>query len=98
MLKKKRIFTVIVTILVILALLSSALFIAVQADHHCSGGHCSICVQLHICQSVLHLSALLVSALASLALSSSLCLRRDQHLRAAPTLLTLVTCKVKLSN
>lgn len=98
MLKKKRIFAVIITVLVILALVSSALFIAVQADHHCSGMHCSVCVQLDICQSVLHLSALLASVLASLTLCNHLRLRRDQLLRAAPRLLTPVTCKVKLSN
>lgn len=96
--KKNRVFTVIVTILVILALLSSAIFIATQADHHCTGTHCSVCVQIHICQSILHLFALVASVLGFTALFRHLRLRKNQLLHSVYILITLITCKIKLSN
>ena len=98
MMKKNRVFTVIITILILVALLSSAIFIATQADHHCTGAHCSVCVQIHICQSIMHLFALVTSALGLTTLLSHLRLRTNRLLHAVCVPTTLITCKIKLSN
>lgn len=39
--------------LLIFALIFSVFFVAVEADHECSGDHCAICHQIRICQTLL---------------------------------------------
>ncbi len=46
---RKRISSVIVSAL-LLALLLSALFIVLHADHECTGDGCEICALIHLCE------------------------------------------------
>ena len=82
----------------VLVLLFSALFIALEAHHDCQGDDCAICACISICQDLLQqLSA------AALVLGLTLLLNRAVRtlvfaVRAAAAYPTPITLKVKLSD
>lgn len=96
--KTKRILAMVMAVALFAVMLSSALFLAEEANHDCIGDGCQICLQMNLCRGVLKsLSLVLHAALAVLAVSYILwgnfwpCQGSDGHV-------TLVTLKVKLSN
>ena len=98
MTKKTRIIAVITAIIVLLAVLSSAAFIAAEADHDCTGEHCPVCQQISICENTLKQLSLAVVALAITAgLGYIYCSLAPIAIRAEGRI-TLITLKVKLSN
>jgi len=79
-------------------MLSSAIYLAVEADHDCSGDDCAICRQISICENLLKTLGLAGAAAAiSAVLTYTMC---KAILPCAETIgtLTLVALKVKLSN
>ena len=79
-------------------MLSSAVYIAVEADHDCSGEDCAICHQIGVCENLLKSLGLAGAAAAiSAAFTYTVC---RAILPCAETIgtLTLVSLKVKLSN
>ncbi len=44
-----------IVLIMLAALLSSALYIAAEADHDCSGEDCRVCANIQQCVNVLHL-------------------------------------------
>ena len=93
-----RKFIAFVAILLAFAMLFSAFYIILEADHDCDGEDCAICAQICLCENILRQLAL---ALLVLALAHSF--RRVLVLTAAQAFntgsqTTLVTLKVKLSN
>lgn len=84
------------TTLLVLALLLSLLFVAVETDHHCTGEHCTICHQLQTAQQLLgqaaaHRQAAVVTVWFCVVLAMALPVRTV--LFASPVML-----KVKLLN
>ena len=79
-------------------MLSSAVYIAVEANHDCSGDDCAICRQISICENLLKTLGLAGAAAAgTAALTYALCkaiLPCTERLGTG----TLVSLKVKLSN
>ena len=79
-------------------MLSSAVYIAVEADHDCSGDDCAICRQISICENLLKTLGLAGAAAAiSAAFTYTVCkaiLPCAERLGTG----TLVSLKVKLSN
>ncbi|MBO7563530.1 MAG: hypothetical protein J6T40_01605 [Clostridiales bacterium] len=49
----KRITAGILGFLVLLILIFSSFYIAVESDHVCCGEHCPVCITLHQCESIL---------------------------------------------
>ena len=45
----RRITVIIITALIALAMLSSAAFIAAEADHDCTGENCAVCCAISFC-------------------------------------------------
>ena len=79
-------------------MLSSAIYIAVEANHDCSGDDCAICRQISICENLLKSLGLAGAAAAiTAAFTYTMC---RAILPCAETIgtLTLVALKVKLSN
>ena len=79
-------------------MLSSAIYLAVEANHDCSGDDCAICRQISICENLLKTLGLAGAAAAiSAVLTYTMC---KAILPCAETIgtLTLVALKVKLSN
>lgn len=98
MAKKMRIIAAITAIIVLVVMLSSAAYIAAEADHDCTGEHCPICQQISICENALKQFSLAAVALAIIAgLASICCLLAPMAIRAEEHA-TLITLKVKLSN
>lgn len=96
--KTKRILAMVMAVAIFAVMLSSALFLAEEADHDCIGDGCQICLQLTLCRGVLKsLSLVLLAAVAALTVACilwgnfRLCQGSDGHV-------TLVALKVKLSN
>ncbi len=48
----RRITVIIITALIALAMLSSAAFIAAEADHDCSGEDCAVCCAISACVNI----------------------------------------------
>lgn len=96
--KHKRLFAALLVLAVAIVMLSSAVYIAVQADHDCTGPDCQICYHIASCQQTLRQAALTGSAaVAAAAVIYVLC----GGLLCAARLFascTLVSLKVKLSN
>ena len=52
--KGKRIAAAFMGLMLLLALLFSAVYIAAEAEHDCTGEHCHICAALQLCKGVLN--------------------------------------------
>ena len=79
-------------------MLSSAVYLAVEADHDCSGDDCAICHQIGVCENLLKSLGLAGAAAAiSAAFTYTMCKAILPCAEMNGTL-TLVALKVKLSN
>ena len=79
-------------------MLSSAIYLAVEADHDCSGDDCVICHQIGVCENLLKSLGLAGAAAAiSAAFTYTVCRAILPRAEMNGTL-TLVALKVKLSN
>ena len=98
MTKKFRFMVRLLAVVLAVAMLSSAIYIAVEANHDCSGDDCAICRQISICENLLKSLGLAGAAAAiTAAFTYTVC---KAILPCAETIdtLTLVSLKVKLSN
>ncbi len=55
--KARRWLAVLFAVLFVFTMLSSELYIALEADHDCAGENCSVCAQIGVCHFVLKLLA-----------------------------------------
>ena len=98
MTRKFRLITRLLAAVLAAVMLSSAVYIAVEANHTCSGEDCAICHQLQVCENLLK-SIGLVDAAAVFAAAV-----RYAPCRVTPSCaelvrtFTLVSLKVKLSD
>ena len=94
--KHKRLFAALLVLAVAIVMLSSAVYIAVQAD--CTGPDCQICYHIASCQQTLRQAALTGSA--AVAAAAVIYVLYGGLLCAARLFAscTLVSLKVKLSN
>ena len=53
MTKKFRFMVRLLAVVLAVVMLSSAVYLAVEADHDCSGDDCAICRQISICENLL---------------------------------------------
>ena len=98
MTKKLCFMTRLLVAVLAVVMLSSAIYLAVEANHDCSGEDCAICRQISICENLLKSLGLAGAAAAiTAAFTYTMC---RAILPCAETIgtLTLVALKVKLSN
>ena len=98
MTKKLCFMTRLLAAVLAVVMLSSAIYIAVEANHDCSGDDCAICRQISICENLLKTLGLAGAAAAiTAAFTYTMC---RAILPCAETIgtLTLVALKEKLSN
>ena len=98
MTKKLCFMTRLLAAVLAVVILSSAIYLAVEADHDCSSEDCAICRQISICENLLKSLGLAGAAAAiTAAFTYTMC---RAILPCAETIgtLTLVALKVKLSN
>ena len=94
---KKRLAACILTLVFVLAMLSSMAFIVLEAEHDCTGEDCPVCYQLSVCEHTLKLG--LAAAVLTGTLLIGLILPFAARFASGVRLcLTPVTLKVKLSN
>ena len=86
MTKKLCFMTRLLAAVLAVVMLSSAIYLAVEADHDCSGEDCAICHQIGVCENLLKSLGLAGAAAAILPCTEMI------------GTLTLVSLKVKLSN
>ena len=98
MTKKLCFMTRLLAAVLAVVMLSSAVYIAVEADHDCSGDDCAICRQISICENLLKSLGLAgAAAVISAAFTYTVCRAILPRAEMNGTL-TLVALKVKLSN
>lgn len=98
MTKKFRLITGLLAAVLAAVMLSSAVYIAVEANHNCSGEDCAICHQIGVCENLLKSLGLAGAAAAiSAAFTYTVCRAILPRAEMNGTL-TLVALKVKLSN
>ena len=98
MTKKSRLITGLLAAVLAAVMLSSAVYIAVEANHNCSGEDCAICHQIGVCENLLKSLGLAGAAAAiSAAFTYTMC-RAILPCTEMIGTLTLVSLKVKLSN
>ena len=98
MTKKSRLITGLLAAVLAAVMLSSAVYIAVEANHNCSGEDCAICHQIGVCENLLKTLGLAGAAAAiSAAFTYTVCRAILPRAEMNGTL-TLVALKVKLSN
>ena len=99
MTERKRIGTILLCVGLVLALTVSSVFIAVEADHDCSGEECPVCrmiaVNIHLLR-MLSLTVFALAALFSLLPVRSARGRRDRHIHFFSG--TLVSLKIRLND
>ena len=97
MTKKFRFMVRLLAVVLAVVMLSSAIYIAVEANHDCSGDDCAICRQISICENLLK-SLGLAGACAAITVAFTYTMCRA-ILPCAETIgtLTLVALKVNLS-
>lgn len=98
MTKKYRFLTSAMVVIIMIAMLSSAAFIVIEADHDCLAEDCVICHQISICENILK-SFGSVTAVAVLAAVMIYTLHRmNQSCAELVSTTTLVSLKVELLN
>ena len=98
MTKKLCFMTRLLAAVLAVVMLSSAIYLAVEADHDCSGDDCAICHQINVCENLLKSIGLAGSAAATVAaILYILCRIIPSCIEVARTF-TLVSLKVKLSD
>ena len=98
MTKKSRLITGLLAAVLAAVMLSSAVYIAVEANHNCSGEDCAICHQLQACENLLKSIGLAGAAAGfAAAVRSALCSVIPSCAEVVRTF-TLVSLKVKLSD
>lgn len=98
MTKKLCFMTRLLAAVLAVVMLSSAIYLAVEADHDCSGDDCAICRQISICENLLKTLGLAGTAAAiTVAFTYTVC-RAILPCAETSGTLTLVALKVKLSN
>ena len=98
MTKKFRFLTGLLAAVLAVVMLSSAVYIAAEADHDCSGEDCAICHQISTCENLLRSMGVAGAAVAiTAAFTYTLCKAVLSCTEMIGTL-TLVSLKVKLSN
>ena len=98
MTKKLCFMTRLLAAVLAVVMLSSAVYIAVEADHDCSGDDCAICRQISICENLLKSLGLAGAAAAVTAAFTYTMCKAILPCAETPDTLTLVALKVKLSN
>lgn len=98
MTKKFRFLTGLLAAVLVVVMLSFAVYIAIEADHDCSGEDCAICHQIGVCENLLKSLGLAGAAAAiTAAFTYTMCKAILPCTETIDTL-TLVSLKVKLSN
>ena len=98
MTKKSRLITGLLAAVLAAVMLSSTVYIAVEANHTCSGEDCAICHQLQVCENLLKSIGLAgAAAVFSAAVRYALCRVISSRAEVVRTF-TLVSLKVKLSD
>lgn len=95
---KSRVLAAALTAALLFLLLSSALYIAMEAEHDCTGDDCPICCRLAVCENAMKLlgqAAGLVLFAAAAAVSAS---ALPSAAKKAARAVSLVSLKVKLSD
>lgn len=98
MTKKFRFMVRLLAVVLAVVMLSSAVYIAVEADHDCSGDDCAICRQISICENLLKSLGLAGAAAAITAAFTYTVCRAILPCAEMIGTLTLVALKVKLWN
>ena len=98
MTKKFRFMTRLLAAVLAVVMLSSAVYLAVEANHDCSGDDCAICRQISICENLLKTLGLAGAAAAITAVLTYTMCRAILPCAEMIDTLTLVSLKVKLSN
>lgn len=98
MTKGSRFLTMLLAAIVAFVMLSSVVYVAVEADHDCIGEDCGICHQINTCDHLLkNLSFAVGIAVLAAALTYTLC-RAILPCTDIIQAFTLVSLKVKLSD
>ena len=98
MTKKFRFMVRLLAVVLAVVMLSSAVYIAVEADHDCFGDDCAICRQISICENLLKSLGLAgAAAVFAAAVRYALCRVIPSCAEVVRTF-TLVSLKVKLSD
>ena len=98
MTKKPCFMTRLLAAVLAVVMLSSAIYIAVEADHDCSGDDCAICHQIGVCENLLKSLGLAgAAAIFAAAVRCALCSVIPSCAEVVRTF-TLVSLKVKLSD
>ena len=98
MTKKPCFMTRLLAAVLAVVMLFSAVYIAVEADHDCSGEDCAICHQISVCENLLKSLGLAGAAAAVTAAFTYTVCRAILPRAEMNGTLTLVALKVKLSN
>ena len=98
MTKKPCFMTRLLAAVLAVVMLSSAIYLAVEADHDCSGDDCAICHQIGVCENLLKSLGLAGAAAAVTAAFTYTMCRAILPCAETTDTLTLVALKVKLSN
>lgn len=96
--KRNRVLTVLLAAAVLFVMLSSAFYVAIEADHDCVGEDCPICCQISVCENMLKSVGLTVIILTLAAFISSIVFSMPSFAKKSTYNSSLVTLKVKLSN
>lgn len=98
MTKQKRVLALAMAAAILFIVLTSAFFVAAEANHDCIGGGCKICCQINVCCTVLKALALAVIAAVLTAAASRPLPFLFTCCRLSAPQCTLVSLKTKLSD
>ena len=98
MTKKLCFMTRLLAAVLAVVLLSSAVYLAVEADHDCSSEDCAICHHIGVCENLLKSLGLAGAAAAVTAVFTYTMCKAILPCAETTDTLTLVALKVKLSN
>ena len=96
--KKNCVLTVLLAAAVLFVMLSSVLFIAIEADHDCVGDGCPICAQIVVCENSLQSVGQAVAFMSLAPIIGSFMISLPALAKKQAYNTSLVSLKVKLSD
>lgn len=96
--KKCRVVAILIAAAVLFVMLSSACYIAVEADHDCTGEDCPICYQINICENTLKSLGQAVASVTLAVFIGIFAASLPSFEKRQAVHKTLVSLKVKLSD
>lgn len=94
----KRIFSIALALITVIAVLCPICFMIIEADHDCTGENCFVCSAINFCGNALKQFGFVLCAVITAAIAAATAIAASENCRESVCSDSLISLKVKLLN